>query len=363
MRGGTATGTHRATEHRGPDASYVPRPVILGRHPRMLELLDVAARLAAGDQPVLLHGATGTGKELLARLLHADSPRAGGPFRAVNCAALPPGLVEAELFGAARGAYTGADAARGGLFEAAHGGTLFLDEVGDMPAHLQAALLRVVEDGVVRRVGETRETRVDFRLVAATHRDLDAMVRAGTFRADLRWRLGHALPIPPLRERITDVPLMVRAFLEEWARGAAPPRVEGAAMAALVRHPFPGNVRELRARVFAAAALARDGLLRAVDFALPPSDACGGIAEEECVAAPRSLPPVPIAFETRAEDRILEALAPGGAASVGAIAAACRVPRRTVQRAVHDLVAGGRLVREGRGPGTRYRVASAERNG
>ena len=316
------------------------RPAFLGEHPSVLRLLDAAERLARSDQPVLLLGETGTGKELLARILHASSARAGGPFRAVNCAALPAGLLEAELFGAARGAYTGADGARPGLVEAADGGTLFLDEVGDMPAAVQAAVLRVLEDGVTRRLGDTRERRAHFRLLAATNRDLDAMVRAGTFRADLRWRLGHVLRLPSLRERRSDVPLLARAVLAEAAAGAAPRALDASAEGALLAHDFPGNVRELRTMLLAAAALADGPAIGAGDLGIGEGCAAAGRVGEEEPGALRA------------------AVARLGEASVARLALEARMRRRTAQRALAEMVRLGVLVREGRGPATRYRVAA-----
>jgi len=243
-------------------------PAFLGRDPRVARALEIVERLAPTGQPVLLLGETGTGKELLARMLHGLSPRAGGPFRALNCASIPPGLLAAEVFGASRGAYTGAVEARGGLLEDADGGTLFLDEVGDMPPPLRAALLRVLEDGLTRRLGETRERRSDFRLLAATNRDLDALVAAGTFRADLRYRLGRAVRVPPLRERREDIPLLAAAFLAEAAGGLRPKRLAAGAGRALLAHPFPGNVRELRAMLLAAHALAPGDEVTAADLDL-----------------------------------------------------------------------------------------------
>jgi len=318
-----------------------PAPVLLGRDPGLARTLGAAERLARTEQPVLLVGETGTGKDLVARLVHLSSRRAPGPFRAVNCAALPAGLLEAELFGAVRGAYTGADAGRPGLLEAAHGGTLFLDEVGDMPHALQAALLRVLEDGVTRRLGEAAERRADFRLVAATHRDLDGLVAAGQFRADLRYRLGRSLRIPPLRSRGGDVLLLARAFLAEAAEGRAPLGLDAEAEAWLLHHPFPGNVRELRCRVLAAAALAEGDVVRAPD-----------LAGDDAAPGPDGEPP-----EGGAEDRaalVLEVARQLAPVRVAGLVRATGLPRRTVQRAVAGLVRDGGLVREGRGRSTRY---------
>jgi len=306
-------------------------PAILGRDPALMRALETTRRLALRECPLLLQGETGTGKELVARAFHHASPRSSGPFRAVNCAALPAGLLEAELFGAARGAFTGADAPRAGLLEAADGGTLFLDEIGDMPAPLQAALLRVLEDGAVRRLGEVEERRTDFALVAATHRDLGRLVAGGAFRQDLLYRLGRVLRLPPLRERPGDVLLLARAFLLEAAAGGPPAALDPGAEAWLLGHPFPGNVRELRARVLAAVALSDDGVVRRGDLA----------GDEEAPRGPGGGP-------------LVEALRRGPPLTVGALVRETGIPRRTVQRLLAALVGEGRVRREGRGPGTRY---------
>ncbi|MGE0790610.1 MAG: sigma 54-interacting transcriptional regulator [Sandaracinaceae bacterium] len=221
--------------------------------PAMRELYSVIARVAPTRLNVLLLGETGTGKELLAEALHAGSPRAPGPFVRLNCASLNPGLLESELFGHERGAFTGADRERTGLLEAADGGTLLLDEVGDMPVALQAKLLRAIEDGRVTRVGSVRARSVDVRFVAATHRDLEAEVAAGRFRQDLFYRLqGIRLDVPPLRDRPSEIVPLARAFAERLSPGATVgPEVE----AALLLYAWPGNVRELRNAIERALAL------------------------------------------------------------------------------------------------------------
>ena len=215
-----------------------------------MEVTRKLARLVAKSRlSVLISGETGSGKEVLAESIHAQSARSSGPFVKINCAAIPTHLVEDELFGHARGAFTDAKSAKAGLFEQAHGGTLLLDEIGDMELALQSRLLRVIEDGRVRRVGETNERVVDVRVIASTHRDLESLVRAGAFREDLYFRLA-ALPIdvPPLRERSDDVPLLFTAFLEQFCRrnGRMPLTVDGDVFARLRAYRWPGNVRELR---------------------------------------------------------------------------------------------------------------------
>jgi DNA-binding NtrC family response regulator len=220
---------------------------LIGDSHAMQLLRATLGRFAVTAFPVLIEGESGTGKELVARALHEASPQAGGPFVAVNCAALSPSLIEAQLFGHARGAYTGAVSAGAGFLGAAEGGTLLLDELGELPLETQAKLLRVLEDGEYYRVGETSVRRSNARLLAATHRDLPAEVAAGRFREDLYHRISVLrLHLPPLRERGAD-----RLLLFEWFRGCyrerLPPfSLDDSARARLLAHPFPGNVRELR---------------------------------------------------------------------------------------------------------------------
>lgn len=225
---------------------------IVHRSPQMRQLVALARRVAARSIPVLVQGETGTGKELLARLLHHASPRAEGPFRVVNCAAIPSELIEAELFGHEKGAFTGADRARAGYFEEASGGTLFLDEVGDLPRVAQAKLLRALQEGEVTRVGARQPVAVDVRTVAATNRDLLTEVAAGRFREDLFHRLAVGLlVVPPLRDRQGDVGLLIDTFLERIGAEAAgqpgtvPTRLTPAARNLLLLQPWPGNIREL----------------------------------------------------------------------------------------------------------------------
>ncbi len=218
--------------------------------PVMRELLAEAARIAPFNAPALIQGETGTGKELLARHLHQLSPRRSRPLVAVNCAAISEALLESEFFGHARGAFTGAETARPGLFEAADGGTLFLDEVGELPLRGQAVLLRVLQERAYRRVGETRLRSSDFRLLSATNRDLEE----GGFRPDLLHRIGMArLRVPPLRDRRTDIPLLADALSRRLARRHRVGRVRfsGEALDRLAAHRWPGNVRELESVVFA----------------------------------------------------------------------------------------------------------------
>ncbi len=221
---------------------------IVHRSAVMTGLLDTLRKAAATSVPVLVLGETGTGKELVARALHAESPRRDRPFLAVNCSAIPAGLLESELFGHVRGAFTGADRDRTGLFGAAEGGTLLLDEIGDLPLELQPKLLRVLQEGEVRRVGDSRAQPVDVRVVAATAVDLRQAVAQGRFREDLFYRLAVVtLELPPLRRRPEDLLPLVEALLPRLAArfGRPVPTLTAAALQALERHPWPGNVREL----------------------------------------------------------------------------------------------------------------------
>jgi DNA-binding NtrC family response regulator len=237
-------------EHRGePTADAHAEVGLIGASPAMAELRRTIARVARSDLPVLVRGESGTGKELVARAIHALGRRREAPLIAVNCAAVPAELLESEFFGHEKGAFSGAAAARPGLFEQADRGTLLLDEIGAMRAELQAKLLRVLESCRVRRVGGDRERAVDARVIAATGADLEAAIAAGTFRADLLYRLAVlTLRVPPLRERAGDVPLLIEHFARAATRRAGRPPIAftRAALERLSSHPWPGNVRELR---------------------------------------------------------------------------------------------------------------------
>lgn len=238
----------KAVVRSGGQSSTEPwRAAILTRSPKMEEVLRKARLVGASEVSVLLQGESGTGKELLANAVHLASPRSKAPFIAVNCAAVPEALLESELFGHVRGAFTGAVGERPGLFVAAHGGTLFLDEIGDMPMAFQAKLLRVLQERTVRPVGATRSTPVDVRVISATHADLETEAAAGRFREDLLYRLNVVtLSLPPLSERAEDIPLLARRFLETQAsRHGRSLTFAPAAMAVLVGADWPGNVRQL----------------------------------------------------------------------------------------------------------------------
>ena len=267
----TAERVHRLAQlarsggaHQRGDGRQGAEREILGHSPAVRRLRKDIALVAGSDLSVLITGETGTGKELVARAVHAQSARAGQPLVSINCAALPDNLVESELFGHVRGAFTGALSERGGKFEQAHHGTLFLDEVGELSLPVQAKLLRVLQSGHLQRLGSDREHHVDVRVIAATNRDLAEDVRAGRMRADFYHRLNvYPLAVPPLRERDSDVLLLAGFFLEEnrsrLKLGGL--RLDAAAQAALLRHAWPGNVRELEHAISRAVlkALSRDG--------------------------------------------------------------------------------------------------------
>ena len=240
-------------------------------NPKMAQAINLAARAASSRATILISGGSGTGKELLARAVHYASPRAKRPLVAVNVAALPDTLLESELFGHERGAFTGADREHRGRFELANGGTLFLDEIGDLPKGTQVKLLRVLQEQSFERLGGTRSIKVDVRMIAATHRDLEAMVRNGEFREDLYYRLNVvSIEIPPLRERREDIPHLVDHFIRRFAEDSRS-KVTGIsreAMDVLLKYDFPGNVRELENSIHRAMVLARGRLVSTSDLPL-----------------------------------------------------------------------------------------------
>ncbi len=242
-----------------PDEAPLPPlpPGFVAASPAMARIVREAAMVAPTDATVLVSGDSGAGKEKIANFIHAHSARAGGPFVAVNCAAIPHTLVESELFGHVKGAFTGADANRSGRFETASGGTLLLDEIGELPLDVQPKLLRVLEDGAYERVGESVTRHADARIIACTNRDLEKEVAAGRFREDLFWRLNvFHVHVPPLRERAEDIPELVRVFLARAGKEKA--RLSPATQALLAAYPWPGNVREL-ANVIERAAILSSG--------------------------------------------------------------------------------------------------------
>jgi transcriptional regulator with PAS, ATPase and Fis domain len=245
----------------------------------MQRVLDMVHRVAQSDTTVLIQGESGTGKELIARAIHHQSPRARGPFITVNCGALPEPLLESELFGHVKGAFTGAVTHKKGLFEEAHGGTVLLDEIGETPLTIQVKLLRVLQDRHIRRVGSTTSAAVNIRILAATNRDVTQLIRTGAFREDLYYRL-NVIPfvLPPLRERPEDIPLLAQHFLHKYTaimhKTMAPFPAD--TLEALARYPWPGNVRELENAIERAVVLASDTITPAD---LPVYVQCGIMAD------------------------------------------------------------------------------------
>jgi len=320
----------------------VPRPApvlappaafegLVGRAPAMLELFDFVQRLAPYPTTALITGESGTGKELVARAIHRLSPRSQRPLIICNCTTLAPTLIETELFGHVRGAFTGADRDRKGLFEAAHGGTIFLDEIGDLPASAQAKLLRVLEEREIRRVGSTEATAIDVRVVAATNRDLVGLVATGEFRDDLFYRLDvGSVHLPPLRERLEDLEPLVRHFILRCNQrlGRAVQGVSPQALALLGRHGWPGNVREL-ANVIERAMVAAGG-----NVILPEH-----LPSQLHAARVTGPAPAPLTLEAAERDQILRALDAAGGRRIAA-AKLLGLSRRTLYRKLdrHGIV-------------------------
>jgi two-component system, NtrC family, response regulator PilR len=261
--------------HMGDDTTRRGRR-LLGDSPSMQQLREMIGRVARSQAPVYIFGESGTGKELVARLIHQSGARAEAPFVAVNCGAIPSELVESELFGHKRGSFTGAVADKKGLVQSAEGGTLFLDEVADLPLHMQVKLLRVVQEKTVRPVGESREERVDVRILSATHRNLSDLVATGRFREDLFYRINVIeLRVPPLRERSSDIPELASTILESICRRLKrdPPVITEEAMQALLSYAFPGNVRELENIIERAVTLTTSGTIELQHITLRPATA------------------------------------------------------------------------------------------
>ncbi len=273
---------------------------LIGHSPRMQEVYRLATGVAPTSSTVLILGESGTGKELTARAIHQHSPRASRPFVAVNCSAIPVDLVESELFGHVRGAFTGATATRAGLFEAAHEGTLFLDEVGDLPAMAQVKLLRALQEGEIKRVGSNDTRIVDVRVVAATNVDLKTRIAAGKFREDLFYRLNVvAIELPPLRQRRDDIPLLAHHFLKKYGeRGGHELRGFSAeAMRVLQEQPWPGNVRELENAIEHAVVFCREDRIHLADLpfgkGVSRSDGTGAAAESDDLSISGELADLP----------------------------------------------------------------------
>ena len=313
--------------HKRLDARYGLENII-GSSPAMERLFDVIRQAAPTQATVLIEGASGTGKELVAQAIHHLSPRAGGPFVAVHCAALSPTLLESELFGHEKGAFTGAIARRKGRFEMANGGTLFLDEIGEIDASVQIKLLRVLETRQFERVGGDETLTADVRFVAATNRDLAAEVRAGRFREDLYYRLDVVgVRMPTLAERASDIPMLCDHFVKEFAprNGRTVAGIEPAAMALLQAYPWPGNVRELRNTIEKMVVLSRGELLTVQDV---PANVRDG-AE---TAARTSPEPVPTESLAQAEKRKILAALDAAGGNRSRAADALGISRRTLHR-------------------------------
>jgi transcriptional regulator with PAS, ATPase and Fis domain len=290
---------------------------LLGESAAMLELFRLIARAGPTDNPILIQGESGTGKELVARALHKASRRADRSLVVVNCAALPETLLESELFGHERGSFTGATAAKPGLFEVADGGTLFVDEIGELAGSLQAKLLRVLEDGTFRRLGSVSDRRADVRLLTATNRRLDAEVKAGRFREDLYYRIDVLrLDLPSLRDRRDDIPILARYFSgREW-------RIEPQAMQALEAYDWPGNVRELINAIERAKILADDNVIRVANLPAP-------IAQRRANACER--PPEDLNLESLRRMHVMRVLSREGG-NKSRTARALGVSRRSLYR-------------------------------
>ena len=303
---------------------------LVGESEAMSHVRGLVEKVARSMAPVLVQGESGTGKELVARAIHDVSARAGQPFVAVNCGAIPETLLEAEFFGVRKGAFTGANADRDGFFQAANGGTLFLDEIGDLPFAMQSKLLRAIQERAVRAVGGTSEQTMNVRIVSATHKDLAAEVQAGRFRQDLFYRLNViGIKVPPLRERLADLPAIADALLARLARevGVTPARLAPDARALLARYAFPGNVRELENLLHRAVALSDGEAITGADLALPEAlladakplvrdpeahtvagvvvdDPDGPTVAEAMGAAPLGVPAAPAALEPVPDDLV-----------------------------------------------------------
>jgi two-component system nitrogen regulation response regulator NtrX len=309
---------------------------ILGRSPEVLELKSKIERVAPTMARVLVRGETGTGKELVANTLHRLSPRAKKPFVKINCAAIPAHLIESELFGHVRGAFTDAKNDRRGLFEEAHGGTLFLDEIGDMNLELQSRLLRVLEEGKVRRLGDTQDRAVDVRVIAATNRDLEEMIREQTFRQDLFFRLSTVpITVPPLRDRVEDVPLLFSYYLDAFCRENQRRclSVEPDVFRVLREYRWPGNVRQLRNVAEQVAIFAGDPVTAAQLPASLLSEGDSGLLRPKVETHIRPLRE----FRAQAEKEYIESVLRRTNWNVSAAARALEIQRSYLHQKMADL--------------------------
>jgi len=313
---------------------------VVGQSERMREIYEAIHQVSQSRATVLLRGESGTGKELLARAIHHNSPRAGGPFIRINCAALPQTLLESELFGHEKGAFTGATATKKGRFELADSGTLFLDEIGDLPLDLQAKLLRVLQERSFERVGGTQTVAVDVRIVAATHQDLEAAIAAGKFREDLYYRL-NVVPVvlPPLRERREDIPLLTEHFLAKYNReNNRKVRITGRALQEMLDYDWPGNVRELENCIERLVIMSRRRLILPEDLLLPTDpesdhgERVSATAKARAKNAASPLAPPLSSLRETERHQILQALTEAEGVQVKAAAVLGITPRQLAYR-------------------------------
>jgi DNA-binding NtrC family response regulator len=308
---------------------------VIGESPVMTEVLDKVRQVAPSASTVLIQGESGTGKELIAKAIHQLSRRAQAPLVTVHCAALPPTLLESELFGHEKGAFTGAHERRVGRFEQANGGTLFLDEVGEFEASLQVKLLRVLGERTFERLGSNKTLKVDVRLVAATNKNLEELVKAGKFREDLYYRL-NVVPVflPPLRERMSDLPLLARAFLKEFAaqNEKTVNEIAPEALEVMMNYSWPGNVRELRTALEHAVVLCRGEIILPRDLPATVRGIRPGLAEG---AAKRLLEQGDLTMEEAEKQLVIRALAETGGNRTAA-AKKIGISRRTLHRKLHE---------------------------
>jgi two-component system response regulator PilR (NtrC family) len=258
--------------HNNPKVDRRSRDILLGESEAMKKTRATIAKVARSQAPIYISGESGSGKELVARLIHAKGPRANKPFVPVNCGAIPSELMESEFFGHKKGSFTGATTDKEGLFQAADGGTLFFDEVADLPLHMQVKLLRAIQEKAVRPVGAAKEISIDVRIVSATHKDLESLVEEGKFRQDLFYRINVIeVPVPPLRERIEDIEQLTEQILTKFSTEpeVEKPRIASDALVALKQYSFPGNVRELENILERAMALCEDNTIKTDDLQLP----------------------------------------------------------------------------------------------
>jgi DNA-binding NtrC family response regulator len=290
-------------------AESAPPENLIGEHPSMREVFRIINKIAPSSSTVLISGESGTGKELVARAIHEQSLRKEGAFLAINCAAIPETLIESELFGHERGAFTGATSREMGIFEAAQGGTVFLDEIGEMNISMQAKLLRAIQSREIRRLGGKGDIPIDVRIISATNKDLEEEVRRGTFREDLYYRLNVIrITLPPLRERSTDIPALTEFFLKKCAASTGAPqrRLSAAARKLIMQYPWPGNVRQLESVI-------ERGMLMADTDIIEPADLPMELQQRgEAVAIPYAIPPGGLNFEELERTLISQAMERSG---------------------------------------------------